>query len=178
MINTHTTMNSFGNTSHDLATELSALLATEHPVVSEVTALLDNFVGSVPLVDTDINVVAREGWFQLLCRGTRVIPFAHANATATPTETQHGIETSMHLLNVLQERIDNVDLLEIFIAEIPGFEDSHYGMFEADLRYNSDDNIEEGDLMQIAAATMMNKESRNKIRHDLLCACHKYAEFV
>ena len=61
MIDTHTTMDSFGNTNRELAAELTALLATEHPVVIEVTALLDNFVATVPLVDVDINVVAREG---------------------------------------------------------------------------------------------------------------------
>ena len=53
-------MDSVGNTNRDLATELTALLAVEHPVISEVTALLDNLVASVPLVDADINVVARE----------------------------------------------------------------------------------------------------------------------
>ena len=56
-------MDSFGNMNRNLAAELTAPLPTEHPVISEVTALLDNFVASVPLVDADINVVAREGWF-------------------------------------------------------------------------------------------------------------------
>ena len=53
-------MDSLGNTNRDLATELTALLAAEHPVVSEITALLDNCVATVPLVDADINGVARE----------------------------------------------------------------------------------------------------------------------
>ena len=44
-------MDSFGNTNRDLAIELTALLAAKHPVISEVTALLDNFIASVPLID-------------------------------------------------------------------------------------------------------------------------------
>ena len=84
----------------------------------------------------------------------------------------------MHLLDVLRDRIANVDLPEICITEIPAFEDAHYGVFEVDLCYNSDGNIEEGDSVQIAAATMMNEEARNQRRHDLLRSRHKYAEFV
>ena len=171
-------MDSFGNTNRDLATEFSALLAAEHPIVSEVTALLDNFVASVPLVDADINVVVREGWFQVLCRGTTILQLAHPHATATPTETHRVISTSMHLLDVLLDRIVNEDLLEIFIAEIPGFEDAHYCVFVADLCYNLDENIEDGDSVQIAAATMMNKVARNQRQHDSLRSCHEYAEFV
>ena len=76
-------MYSFSNTNRDIATELTALLATEHLVISEVTPLLDNCVASVPLVDADINVVAREGWFQLLCCGTMVLCLAH------PTQQPH-----------------------------------------------------------------------------------------
>ena len=129
MINTHT-MDSFGNTNCDLATELTAFLAAEHPIISEITALLDNFVSSVPLGDAAINVAAREGWFQLLCHGTPLLCLAHPNSTSTPTKTQHVIEKLMHLLDVLRDRVDNVDLLEVFIAEIPGFEDAYYCVFE------------------------------------------------
>ena len=53
-------MDSFSNTNRELATELTALLAVEHPAISEVTALLDNLVASVPLVDANIKIVARE----------------------------------------------------------------------------------------------------------------------
>ena len=70
-------MDSFGNRNRDLATALTALVATDHPVISEVTPLLENFVENVPLADADINVVVREGWFQLLCRGTTVLRLAH-----------------------------------------------------------------------------------------------------
>ena len=171
-------MDSFGNRNRDLATALTALVATDHPVISEVTPLLENFVENVPLADADINVVVREGWFQLICRGTTILRLAHPHATATPTETQRVISTSMHLLDVLLDQIVNEDLLEIFIAEIPGFEDAHYCVFVADLCYNSDENIEDGDLVQIAAATMMNEVARNERRHDALRSCHEYAEFV
>ena len=51
----------------------------------------------------------------------------------------------MHLLDVLQDQIDDVDLLEIVIAVIPYFVDAHHSVFEADRCYNSDDTIEEGD---------------------------------
>ena len=71
-----------------------------------------------------------------------------------------------------------MDLLEVFIAEIPGFEDAYYCVFEADLHYNSDENDEEGDSGQIAAAVMMNEEGRNQRRHLPLLAKHKYAKFV
>ena len=42
----------------------------------------------------------------------------------------------MRVLDVLRDRIDDVDLLEVFIAEILGFEDAYYCVFEADLHYN------------------------------------------
>ena len=54
-------MDRFGNTNRDLATALATLLVAHYPIISEVTALLDNLITSVPLVDADINVVAREG---------------------------------------------------------------------------------------------------------------------
>ena len=54
-------MDSFGNKKRDLATILTTLLAAHYPVISEVTALLDNLIISVPLVGADINVVSREG---------------------------------------------------------------------------------------------------------------------
>ena len=72
-------MDSFGNTNRDLTTVLTTLLIAHYPVISEVTTLLDNLITSVPLVDADINVVAREGWFQLLCRGTTVLCRTHPN---------------------------------------------------------------------------------------------------
>ena len=131
-------MDSFGNTNRDLATALTAFLVAHSPVISEVTALLDNIDTSVPLVDADTNVVAREGWFQLLCRGTTVLRRTHPNSTPTPNDTQDVIVRGMRVLDVLRDQIDDVDLLEVFIAEIPGFEDTYYCVFEADLRYNSD----------------------------------------
>ena len=56
-------MDNFGNTNRDLATALNTLLVAHYPVISEVTTLIDNLITSVPLVDADISVVAREGWF-------------------------------------------------------------------------------------------------------------------
>ena len=56
-------MDSFGNMNRDVATALTALLTSYYPVISEVTALLDNRIVSVPLVDADIVVVAMEERF-------------------------------------------------------------------------------------------------------------------
>ena len=69
-------------------------------------------------------------------------------------------------------------MLEVFIAEIPGFEDAYYYVFEADLHYNIDENHEEGDSGQIVTAMMMNEEGRNQRQYQSLLAKHKYAEFV
>ena len=173
-------MDSFGNVNRDLATALTTLLVAHYPVLSKVTAHLDldNLVTSVPLVDADINVVASEGWFQLMCCVTTVLCRVHPNSTIMPSETQDVIARAMHVLSVLRDRIDDVDLLEVFIAEIPGFEDTYYCVFEADLHYNSDENHEEGDSGQIVAAVMMNEEGRNQRRHLSLLAKHEYAEFV
>ena len=171
-------MDSFGNTNRDVATALTALLVARYSVISEVTPLLDNLIISVPLVDADIEVVAREGWFQLLCRRMTVLLRTHPNSTPTPNDTQDVIVRGMRVLDMLRDQIDDMDLLEVFIAEIPGFEDAYYCVFEADLHYNSDENHEEGDSGQIAAAVMMNEEGRNQRRHLSLLAKHKYAEFV
>ena len=123
-------MDSFGNTNRDLITVLTVLLVTHCPVISEVTTLLDNLITSVPLVDADINnVVAREEWFQLLCHGTTVLRCTHPNSTPTPNDTHDVIVSGMRVLNVLRDQIDDVDLLEVFIVEIPGFEDAHWPLF-------------------------------------------------
>ena len=171
-------MDSFGNTNRDVATALTALLATRYPVISEVTPLLDNLITSVPLVDADSEVVAREGWFQLLRLGTTVLRRAHPNATPTPNDTQDVIVCGMRVLDVLRDQMDDVDLLEVFIAEIPGFEDTYYCVFEADLHYNSGDNKVERDSVQIAAAIITSNESRNQRRYYLLLVRHNYTEFV
>ena len=71
----------------------------------------------------------------------------------------------MRVLDVLRDQIDDVDLLEVFIAEIPGFEDAYYCVVEADLHYNSDENHEEGGSGQIASVMMMNEEGRNGRRY-------------
>ena len=81
-------------------------------------------------------------------------------------------------LDVLRDRINDVDLLEVFIAEIPRFEDAYYCVFEADLYHNIDKNHKEGDSGKLATAMMMNEEGRNQRRYQLLLAKHEYAEFV
>ena len=85
----------------------------------------------------------------------------------------------MHILDVLRDRVDDdMDLLQIYYNEVLGFEDAYCEEFEANLHYNSNNNEVKCDSVQISAAIMMNKESRNERLHNSVWACHEYAAFV